>query len=68
MARQKARGIPTKELRSLVKIRLNEEKNRELYEDLEADQQQIVSMLAGEAQGRCCCFKWDHLITIFATS
>ncbi|MBR0879143.1 uncharacterized protein (UPF0335 family) [Bradyrhizobium barranii subsp. barranii] len=42
----KARGIPTKELRSLVKIRINEAKNREIYEELEADQQQILSMLA----------------------
>jgi uncharacterized protein (UPF0335 family) len=42
----KARGIPTKELRSLVKIRKNEQKNRQIYEDLEADQQAILSMLA----------------------
>ncbi|WLA75067.1 DUF2312 domain-containing protein [Bradyrhizobium diazoefficiens] len=42
----KARGIPTKELRSLVKIRINEAKNREIYEELEQDQQQILSMLA----------------------
>jgi hypothetical protein len=42
----KARGIPTKELRSLVKIRENEEKNRQIYADLEADQQHVLSMLA----------------------
>jgi Uncharacterized protein conserved in bacteria (DUF2312) len=42
----KARGIPTKELRSLVKIRKNEAKNRGIYEDLEPDQQHILSMLA----------------------
>ncbi len=42
----KARGVPTKELRSLVKIRQNEEKNRRIYEDLEREQQQILSMLA----------------------
>ncbi|MBR1033029.1 MULTISPECIES: hypothetical protein [Bradyrhizobium] len=42
----KARGIPTKELRSLVKIRINEAKNREIYEELEQDQQHILSMLA----------------------
>jgi uncharacterized protein (UPF0335 family) len=42
----KARGIPTKELRSLVKIRVNEVKNRKIYSDLEHDQQQILSMLA----------------------
>ncbi|KRQ99250.1 GapR family DNA-binding domain-containing protein [Bradyrhizobium valentinum] len=42
----KARGIPTKELRSLVKIRVNEAKNRDIYEELEADQQQVLSMLA----------------------
>ncbi|HMF48273.1 MAG TPA: GapR family DNA-binding domain-containing protein [Candidatus Saccharimonadales bacterium] len=42
----KARGIPTKELRALVKIRANETKNRELYNALEADQQQTLSMLA----------------------
>jgi uncharacterized protein (UPF0335 family) len=42
----KARGIPSKELRSLVKIRENEAKNRQIYADLEADQQQILSMLA----------------------
>ena len=42
----KARGIPPKELRALVKIRKNENKNREIYDDLEADQQHILSMLA----------------------
>ncbi|TAI59830.1 GapR family DNA-binding domain-containing protein, partial [Bradyrhizobium sp. Leo170] len=42
----KARGVPTKELRSLVKIRDNEQKNREIYEELEADQQQVLAMLA----------------------
>ncbi|WP_166304232.1 GapR family DNA-binding domain-containing protein [Bradyrhizobium sp. 2S1] len=42
----KARGIPTKELRALVKIRKNENKNKEIYEELEQDQQQILSMLA----------------------
>ena len=42
----KARGIPTKELRTLVKIRTNEAKNRRLYEDLESDQQHALSMLA----------------------
>ncbi len=42
----KARGIPQKELRSLVKIRLNEAKNRKIYEELEADQQLTLSMLA----------------------
>ena len=42
----KAQGIPPKELRCLVKIRKNEQKNREIYEDLEADQKEVVSMLA----------------------
>ncbi|MGY8665703.1 GapR family DNA-binding domain-containing protein [Bradyrhizobium sp. UFLA05-109] len=42
----KARGIPEKELRSLVRIRLNEQKNRKIYEELEADQQLTLSMLA----------------------
>ena len=42
----KARGIPTKELRSLVKIRKNEQKNVQIYDELEPDQQQILSMLA----------------------
>lgn len=42
----KARGVPEKELRSLVKIRLNEAKNRKIYEELEADQQLTLSMLA----------------------
>jgi uncharacterized protein (UPF0335 family) len=42
----KTRGIPTKELRSLVKIRKNEAKNRQIYDELEADQQAILSMLA----------------------
>jgi|GEM_PF-2686118 len=42
----KARGIPSKELRTLVKIRKNETKNKQLYDDLESDQQQILSMLA----------------------
>ncbi|UQR66189.1 DUF2312 domain-containing protein [Bradyrhizobium sp. C-145] len=42
----KARGIPSKELRTLVKIRKNETKNKQLYDDLEIDQQQVLSMLA----------------------
>jgi Uncharacterized protein conserved in bacteria (DUF2312) len=42
----KARGIPSKELRTLVKIRKNENKNKQLYDDLENDQQQVLSMLA----------------------
>jgi len=42
----KARGIPSKELRTLVEIRKNETKNKQLYDDLESDQQQILSMLA----------------------
>ncbi len=42
----KARGIPTKELRSLVKIRENEARNKQIYDDLEADQQHVLSMLA----------------------
>lgn len=29
-----------------MKIRANESKNREIYEDLEADQQNVLSMLA----------------------
>jgi uncharacterized protein (UPF0335 family) len=42
----KARGVPTKELRSLIKIRINEAKNRKIYEELEDDQQHVLSMLA----------------------
>src|SRR5258705_11972535 len=42
----KARGIPTKELRSLVKIRINEAKNHHIYGKLEPEQQQVLSMLA----------------------
>ena len=42
----KAQGIPTKELRALVKIRKNEAKNHRIYQELEADQQEVLSMLA----------------------
>ena len=42
----KALGIPKKELRTLVKIRDNEAKNQKLYDELEADQQQTLQMLA----------------------
>jgi hypothetical protein len=42
----KAAGVPKKELSILVKIRKNEKKNVALYNDLEADQQAIVAMLA----------------------
>lgn len=42
----KTQGIPTKELRTLIKIRENEQKNQKLYEELEADQQQTLAMIA----------------------
>jgi hypothetical protein len=42
----KTQGIPTKELKTLVKIRKNERKNIEMYNDLEADQQHALAMLA----------------------
>lgn len=42
----KAAGIPKKELGTLVKIRKNEKKNLALFNDLEADQQQVLAMLA----------------------
>jgi hypothetical protein len=42
----KAQGVPQKELRTLVKIRHNERKNTALYEELEADQQHTLAMLA----------------------
>lgn len=42
----KARGVPTKELRALCKIRKNENRNKEIYDELEQDQQQVLSMLA----------------------
>lgn len=42
----KAVGIPTKELRTLVKIRSNEAANQRLYEELETDQQVTLAMLA----------------------
>lgn len=42
----KAAGIPKKELGTLVKIRKNEKKNIALYNDLEADQQHVLAMLA----------------------
>ena len=42
----KAQGIPTKELRALVKIRKNEAKNKQIYAELERDQQELLSMLA----------------------
>lgn len=42
----KTKGVPSKELRVLVKIRHNERKNNTLYAELEADQQQTLAMLA----------------------
>lgn len=42
----KGAGIPKKELSTLVKIRKCEAKSIKLYEDLEADQQQVLAMLA----------------------
>jgi len=42
----KAQGIPTKELRALCKIRKNEAKNKQIYAELERDQQEVLSMLA----------------------
>lgn len=42
----KAQGVPTKELRTLVKIRKGEHRNRELFGELEADQQHVLAMLA----------------------
>lgn len=42
----KAQGIPTKELRTLVKIRHNERKNIELFSELESDQQDNLARLA----------------------
>ncbi len=42
----KAKGVPSKELRVLVKIRLHEAASTKLYEDLEADQQETLAMLA----------------------
>lgn len=42
----KAQGIPSKELRTLVKIRLHEQASSKLYEELEQDQQEILALLA----------------------
>jgi uncharacterized protein (UPF0335 family) len=42
----KARGIPTRPLRALVKIREREEANRQQYSELEPDDQTAVSLLA----------------------
>jgi hypothetical protein len=42
----KAAGIPTKELRTLVKIRHNERKNSELFAELEGEQQDNLARLA----------------------
>lgn len=42
----KAKGIPTKELKILVKIRKKESEAKKLYLDLESDQQQTLAMLA----------------------
>ena len=42
----RAQGIPSKELRTLVKIRINEARNNHLYQELESDQQQTLAMLA----------------------
>jgi uncharacterized protein (UPF0335 family) len=46
----KALGIPKKELRTLVKIRENEQKNQKLFDELEADQQATLQMLAAAEQ------------------
>jgi uncharacterized protein (UPF0335 family) len=46
----KALGIPKKELRTLIKIRENEAKNQKLFDELEADQQQTLQMLAASEQ------------------
>jgi len=42
----KAQGIPTKELRALWKISKYEAKNKQIYAELERDQQEVLSMLA----------------------
>ena len=42
----KAHGVPSKELRTLVKIRKGERRNAELFNELEADQQHTLAMLA----------------------
>lgn len=42
----KAAGIPTKELKTLIKIRLKEKAARKLFEDLEGDQQITLQMIA----------------------
>jgi len=42
----KAAGVPSKELRILVKIRDKERAAAKLYNELEADQQHILAMLA----------------------
>ncbi len=41
-----ARGIPTEELRVLVKIRRNEGKNAKIFSKLTAEQKETVSQLA----------------------
>jgi uncharacterized protein (UPF0335 family) len=46
----KAQGVPTKELRTLVKIRESEAKARKLYDDLESDQQETLKMIAATEQ------------------
>lgn len=42
----KAKGVPQKELRTLVKIRLHEAASQKLFQELEHDQQQTLAMLA----------------------
>lgn len=42
----KSKGVPQKELRTLVKIRRKEREAAKLYQELEADQQHVLAMLA----------------------
>jgi uncharacterized protein (UPF0335 family) len=42
----KSKGVPQKELRTLVKIRHKEREANKLYQELEADQQHTLAMLA----------------------
>jgi hypothetical protein len=48
----KTAGIPSRELKVLIKIRLNEARNQKLFEDLEPDQRHSLAMIAATERVR----------------
>mgnify|MGYP001616753209 CR=1 len=56
----KAQGIPQKELRTWIKIRLNEAKTSKLYHELEPDQQQNLQLIAEATEKVRDLPLWSH--------